>query len=208
MVLDFLLIAIPVCIVCARLYYVAFTWNEYSGNILKIFEVWEGGLAIYGALIGGVISAIIFYKWRKVPIGDMLDIGSPSIIIGQAIGRWGNFVNQEAFGNPITDPNWQWFPSGVYIDHPVINGIVKQPGWYQATFFYESMWNLITFAILMIFRKKIKIRGGVFALYIIFYGFGRFWIESQRTDSLMWGSIRVSSCLALYSLHPVSYILC
>ena len=187
MILDFMLIAIPVCVICARIYYVVFEWPSYSIDLWKVFAVWEGGLAIYGAVIGGVISAFIFKKWRKVPIGDILDIAAPSIIIGQAIGRWGNFVNQEAHGNIITDPAWQWFPAGVQID-----GL-----WYQATFFYESMWNLIVFITLMILRKRLKIRGGIFALYVVLYGFGRFWIESLRTDSLMLGTFRISQVLSL-----------
>ena len=116
-----------------------------------------------------------------------MDIAAPSIIIGQAIGRWGNFVNQEAHGVQILDPAWQWFPAGVQID-----GL-----WYQATFFYESMWNLIVFITLILLRKRLKIRGGIFALYIVLYGFGRFWIESLRTDSLMLGTFRISQVLSL-----------
>ncbi|MGI5850051.1 MAG: prolipoprotein diacylglyceryl transferase [Christensenellales bacterium] len=197
MILDFMLIAIPVCIVCARIYYVIFEWSSYSSDFLKIFAIWQGGLAIYGAIIGGVIAAIIFYKWRKVPIGEILDIAAPSIIIGQAIGRWGNFINQEAHGEQILNPDWQWFPAGVQIE-----GI-----WYQATFFYESVWNFIVFIILMLLRKRIKIQGGIFALYVVLYGFGRFWIESLRTDSLMWKNLRVSQGLsALLFIGGIIYL--
>ena len=188
MILDLMLLAIPICIVCARLYYVIFTWNTYANDLSKVFAVWEGGLAIYGAVIGGVIAALIFYKWRKVPMGEVLDIAAPSLIIGQAIGRWGNFVNQEAFGNLVTNPANQWFPYSVYID--------RLGEWHQATFFYESMWNLLTFAILIILRKRIKVRGGIFALYLVLYGIGRFYIESLRTDSLMAGDVRVSQWLS------------
>ena len=188
MILDFMLIAIPVAIVCARLYYVIFAWDSnYSNDLLKIFAVWEGGLAIYGAVIGGAIAALIFYLWRRVPVGEMLDIAAPSLIIAQGIGRWGNFVNQEAHGGLILDKAWQWFPAGVQID-----GL-----WYQATFFYEFVWNVIVFAILMLVRKKIKVRGGVFALYGILYGLGRFWIESLRTDSLMLSSLRISQIVSI-----------
>ena len=187
MILDFMLIAIPICIVCARLFYVIFKWSVYMQDPIRIIMIWEGGLAIYGGVIGGVIAAIIFYKWRRVPVGEILDIAAPSIIIGQAIGRWGNFVNQEAHGRLILDPNWQWFPVGVNID-----GL-----WYQATFFYESIWNLLVFITLMILRKKVKLPGGIFAFYLILYGAGRFWIERLRTDSLMWGSIRVSQALSV-----------
>ena len=188
MILDFMLIAIPVAIVCARLYYVIFAWDSnYANDLLKIFAVWEGGLAIYGAVIGGAIAALIFYLWRRVPVGEMLDIAAPSLIIAQGIGRWGNFVNQEAHGGLILDKAWQWFPAGVQID-----GL-----WYQATFFYEFVWNVIVFAILMLVRKKIKVRGGVFALYGILYGLGRFWIESLRTDSLMLSSLRISQIVSI-----------
>ena len=176
MILDFLLIAIPVCIVCARLYYVAFEWEMYAANPVKIIMIWEGGLAIYGAVIGGVISAVIFFSWRRVPVGDIMDITAPSLIIAQAIGRWGNFMNQEAFGYAIRDPKWQWFPAGVYIQ--------ADATWHMATFFYESVWNVIVFIILMIYKRKAKHRGNVFAMYLLGYGIGRFFIEPLRTDSL------------------------
>jgi phosphatidylglycerol:prolipoprotein diacylglycerol transferase len=198
LILDFMLLAIPIGIVCARLYYVIFEWQNYSGNLLKVFAVWEGGLAIYGAIIGGAISAIIFYRWRRVRIGDMLDIAAPSLVIAQAIGRWGNYVNQEAHGGLISNPSWQWFPAGVQIDG----------SWYQATFFYESMWNVLVFIALMAVRKKIKVKGGVFALYVALYGFGRFWIESLRTDSLMVNDIRVSQVLSvLLFVGGIAYLI-
>jgi phosphatidylglycerol:prolipoprotein diacylglycerol transferase len=199
LVLDFILIAVPICILCARLYYVIFEWNnmDYAANPLHIFYVWEGGLAIYGGVIGGAIAALIFYKWRRISVGEMMDIAAPGLIIGQAIGRWGNFTNQEAFGNLVTNPLMQWFPYSVYIENAkTIDGITYAPGFYQATFFYESMWNLIVFAVLMLLRKKIKVRGGLFALYVTLYGFGRFWIEQLRTDSLMMGNMRVSQGLS------------
>ena len=194
MIFDFLLIAIPLCIVCARLYYVVFEWSSYAGNFLKMIAIWEGGLAIYGAVIGGVIAAFIFFKWRRVPIGGVMDIAAPSIIIGQAIGRWGNFVNQEAYGEQISYQMraLKFFPAGIKLT--LQNGTVE---WHYATFFYESMWNLLVFIGLMIIKTKIKLRGGVFAWYVILYGFGRFWIEGLRTDSLYWGPIRVSQALSL-----------
>lgn len=187
MVMDFMLLSIPIGIVCARLYYVIFEWDNYAGNLLRIFAVWEGGLAIYGAVIGGMIAALVFKRWRRVYVGDMLDIAAPSLILAQAIGRWGNYVNQEAHGGLVLNPAWQWFPMGVQIDG----------AWYQATFFYESFWNVLVFIMLMAVRRKIKARGGVFALYVALYGFGRFWIESLRTDSLMLGDIRVSQALSI-----------
>lgn len=190
MVLDLLLLALPICIVGARLYYVAFEWETYQNNPAEIFAIWHGGLAIYGAVIGGVIAAVIFCKWRKVPLGDVLDIGSLGLILGQAIGRWGNFANQEAFGNLITNPSLQFFPYGVYIDH--------LGEWHQATFFYESMWNLLVLAVLLWYFKRAKHKGNVFVAYLALYGVGRFFIEGLRTDSLWMipGVIRVSQLLS------------
>lgn len=190
LVLDLLLLALPVCIIGARLYYVAFEWETYKNNPAEIFAIWHGGLAIYGAVIGGVIAAIVFCKWRKVPLGDVLDIGSLGLILGQAIGRWGNFANQEAFGNLITNPNLQFFPYGVYID--------RLGEWHQATFFYESMWNLLVLAVLLWYFKRAKHKGNVFVAYLALYGVGRFFIEGLRTDSLWMipGVIRVSQLLS------------
>ena len=191
MVLDFMLLAIPLAIVCARLYYVIFAPETVHYNtLLDVIAVWNGGLAIYGGVIGGVIAALIFKWWRRVSIGEMLDIAAPSLIIAQGIGRWGNFVNQEAYGNIVTDPSMQWFPYAVQIE-------AKQNLWFQATFFYEFIWNVIVFAVLMLLRKKIKTKGGIFALYCIGYGIGRFAIESLRSDSLMVGGIRVSQLVSL-----------
>ena len=190
MVLDLLLLALPICIIGARLYYVAFEWETYKNNPAEIFAIWHGGLAIYGAVIGGVIAAVVFCKWKKVPLGDVLDLGSLGLILGQAIGRWGNFANQEAFGNLITNPDLQFFPYGVYID--------RLGEWHQATFFYESMWNLLVLAVLLWYFKRAKHKGNVFVAYLALYGVGRFFIEGLRTDSLWMipGVIRVSQLLS------------
>lgn len=200
MVLDFMLIAIPICIICARLYYVAFEWQHYAANPISMLYIWNGGLAIYGAVIGGVIAAIIFFSWTRVRVGTMMDVAAPSLIIAQAIGRWGNFVNQEAYGNLITNPKWQWFPAAVQIE-------AQGNQWFQATFFYESAWNVIVFIVLMLTRKKVKVRGGVFALYLAGYGIGRFFIEGLRSDSLYWGPFRVSQVLsALLVIGAILYL--
>lgn len=200
MVLDFMLIAIPICIICARLYYVVFEWQYYAANPISILYIWNGGLAIYGAVIGGVIAAFIFFGWTRVRVGTMLDVAAPSLIIAQAIGRWGNFVNQEAYGNLITNPKWQWFPAAVQIE-------AQGNQWFQATFFYESAWNVLVFIVLMLTRKKVKVRGGVFALYLAGYGIGRFFIEGLRSDSLYWGPFRVSQVLsAVLIIAAVLYL--
>ncbi len=213
LIIDYLIIAIPLAVICARLYYVVFEWNYYFvEHPEKIVAVWEGGLAIYGAVIGAVIAAVIFCKWKKFPIAHLLDFGGCGLIIGQAIGRWGNFVNQEAFGTAVTNPDFQWFPFAVHIDkipHSIdivdeygilVNNFQCTEPWHLATFFYESVWNLIVFGVLLwFFYKKAKRPGNVFALYLIGYGIGRTIIEGLRTDSL-WlipGVIRISQVLSL-----------
>lgn len=206
MVIDLLIIALPLAIICARIYYVAFEWESYAGDFSAIIAIWNGGLAIFGGVIGAVLGAIIFCKWRKIKLGDVLDIGAAPLILGQAIGRWGNYVNQEAFGAAVTDSSKQWFPLSVYIEkaHSVFNPDTAQwevctLPWHQATFFYESAWNFIVFIALMLLRKKTTSRGNLFALYLALYGAGRAVIEGMRTDSL-WlipGVVRVSQALSI-----------
>lgn len=189
-VLDMLLAAVPSAIVGARLYYVIFNSENYFGpgkwgNIIKI---WEGGLAIYGGIIFAVIALIIVCKARKISALPMLDIGGLGLLIGQAIGRWGNFMNREAFGE-ITDVFCRMgliTNNKVYYVHP--------------TFLYESLWNIVGFVILhFISKKHRKFDGQIFTMYIGWYGLGRFMIEGLRTDSLYLGNsdIRISQLLAL-----------
>lgn len=187
-ILDFCLFVIPAAIVGARLYYVVFQWDLYKDHPIDIVKIWEGGLAIYGGVIGGVITAIIFSKRRNLLFWDIVDICTPSLILGQAIGRWGNFFNQEAYGYQITNPKWQWFPAAVYID--------ANQQWHMATFFYESAWNFIVFFILLYMKRHRKFSGEIFALYLILYSCGRLVIEGLRMDSLYWGSFRVSQVLS------------
>jgi len=187
-IIDFALLAIPLAIVGARVYYVVFQWDAYKNNPIDAIKIWEGGLAIYGAVIGGVIAALIFTRWRKIDFYTLADIVAPSLILGQALGRWGNFFNQEAYGYEVTNPAWQWFPAAVFIE--------KNQQWHMATFFYESMWNFIVFLFLMFYRKKKKQHGEVFFLYLILYSCGRVVIEGLRTDSLYWGPFRVSQVLS------------
>lgn len=190
LVVDFILLALPFAIICARAYYVIFEWSNYSSSPLKIFAIREGGLAIYGGVIGGLIAALIFSKINKFSFWELIDITVPSLILGQAIGRWGNFINQEAYGNLIVNPSLQFFPYGVYIE--------RLSEWHQATFFYESMWNLLIFIVLIIYKRKAKYNGDIFARYLIGYGTGRFLIEGLRTDSLyLFPGMRVSQLLSL-----------
>lgn len=189
-ILDMLFVAVPLAIVCARLYYCIFYWDLYRDNPIAILYVWEGGLAIYGGVIGAVIGVAIFCRVKKLPIGPLLDVGSLGLLIGQMIGRWGNFMNREAHG-AITDGFFKM-------------GIADAAGnvtYYQPTFLYESVWNLVGFVALHFYSKRRKFDGEVFLLYLAWYGLGRAWIEGLRTDSLYLFNtgIRVSQLLAVLS---------
>lgn len=183
--LDFLLIAIPVAIVGARAYYVIFSWDYYSQNPSEIINIRNGGLAIHGALIAGIITGIFFCKKRKINVLLLLDIVIPSVALGQAIGRWGNFVNQEAHGGPTS------LPWGI-----IVNGQKVHP-----TFLYESILNICIFIFLTWFRKNKKTTDGqVLALYLILYSAVRFVVEGLRTDSLMFIGLRVAQLISLASI--------
>lgn len=180
--IDMLLFAVPAAIIGARAYYVIFTWDYYSKNPSQILNIRGGGLAIHGVIIAGALVAIIFAKVRKESFWNLADIVAPSLILGQAIGRWGNFANQEAHGGP-TDLPW-----GIIVD-----GVKVHP-----TFLYESIWNLIVFALLLWYRrKKATVEGEIFILYLMLYSVGRFFIEGMRTDSLMLGPFRVAQLISL-----------
>jgi phosphatidylglycerol:prolipoprotein diacylglycerol transferase len=180
-ILDIVLVALPMAIVFARLYYVAFEWDFYSANPDKILAFRDGGLAIHGGVIGGLIGGYIVCRYKKLNFGDLADMASMPLILGQAIGRWGNFVNQEAHGGP-TDLPW-----GIMVD-----GVKVHP-----TFLYESIWNVLVFIFLVITFKKRKFYGEHLVKYMMLYSVGRFFIEGMRTDSLMFGPFRVAQLLSL-----------
>ncbi len=163
----------PLSIVCARLYYVLFSLDEFH-SFYDVIAVWNGGLAIYGGVIGGIIGIAICCAIKKRNFVGTLDVLAPVLILGQAIGRWGNFVNQEVFGRAVTNPNWQWFPFAVHVD----NGMFS--GWYLATFFYESVLNLIGFALLVWLLRKVHVNGIVSCGYLIWYGVVRYFLEGLR----------------------------
>ena len=189
LIIDFVLFAVPIAIICAHIYYVTFEWEYYSQDLSRIFAIREGGLAIYGGVIGGVATAIVFCKIQKFPFLKLMDFAMPSLLLGQIIGRWGNFTNQEAFGNLITNPDLQFFPYGVYID--------DLQEWHQATFFYESAANLVLFIIMMIVARRVKKDGWMTVLYLVGYGAIRCFIEGLRTDSLyLIPGVRVSQVLS------------
>ena len=179
--MDLMLWAIPIAILSARLYYVLFEWGYYSQNPGEIIAIWNGGLAIHGALIGGVITTIVFTKKRQVSFWQLVDIAAPSIILGQAIGRWGNFINQEAHGGEVT----RAFLENLQLPEWIINQMYINGAYYHPTFLYESIWNLVGFILLMLLRKVNLRRGEMFLTYVIWYSVGRFFIEGMRTDSLM-----------------------
>lgn len=189
-ILDMLFAAVPTAIVCARAYYCIFYWELYADNPISVLYIWEGGLAIYGGVIGAVAAVLIFCKVRKLPAGPLMDIGGLGLLIGQLIGRWGNFMNREAHG-AVTD---SFFKMGIADAAGTVT-------YYQPTFLYESVWNLVGFVLLHFYSKRRKFDGEVFALYVAWYGLGRAWIEGLRTDSLyLFGTgIRVSQMLAIVS---------
>ena len=190
-IIDFILIAFPLAIVGARLYYVVFEWGYYSQHLGEIFAIWNGGIAIYGGLLTGALVLYLFSRRRLIePIG-FLDIAAPSVMIAQSIGRWGNFFNQEAYGAAVKSLNY--LPSFIR-DQMYIDGSYRQP-----TFLYESIWNLLGFLLILILRRKPQFlrQGEVTAFYLIWYGFGRMIIEGMRTDSLMFAGLRVSQWLSM-----------
>jgi len=194
---DLLIWALPISIIGARIYYVIFEWDRFVGRPWwSVFAVWEGGIAIHGALIAAVITAIIFAKKKDVPFWKLADIAAPSLIIGQAIGRWGNFMNQEAHGGPVSDAAYENFVRFLpdFIENQmVIDGVLYHP-----TFLYESVWNLLVFAGLLWLRRKNPLRGEVFINYLIWYSIGRFFIEGMRTDSLyLFDFLRMAQLMSL-----------
>ncbi|MCZ0754373.1 prolipoprotein diacylglyceryl transferase [Anoxybacillus sp. J5B_2022] len=178
---DLVLLAVPIAIVCARTYYVIFEWDYYSKHLSEIPKIWEGGLAIHGGLIGAIITGIVFAKRRGLSFWKLADIAAPSIILGQAIGRWGNFMNQEAHGGPVT----REFLESLHLPEFIINQMYINGQYYHPTFLYESIWNFIGFLLLLMLRRVNLRRGELFLSYLIWYSIGRFFIEGMRTDSLM-----------------------
>ena len=190
-IIDFILIAFPLAIVGARLYYVIFEWGYYSQHLGEIFAIWNGGIAIYGGLLTGALILYLFSRRRLIEPIDFLDIAAPSVMIAQSIGRWGNFFNQEAYGTAVKSLNY--LPSFIR-DQMYIDGSYRQP-----TFLYESIWNLLGFLLILILRRKPQFlrQGEITAFYLIWYGFGRMIIEGMRTDSLMFAGLRVSQWLSM-----------
>ncbi len=198
-VIDLMLFAAPVAIICARLYYVIFSWENYRYDLMQIFNTRNGGLAVFGGIIGAVITAYFVARYKKIPIFKFFDFAIPYVALGQAIGRWGNFFNQEAFGTNTSLP-WGMTSPVIksYLQGLQSNGVSINPDLpVHPTFLYESVWDIGVFIFLMWLRKKKKVDGEVFCLYFITYSIGRAVIEGLRTDSLMLGNLRVSQLLSI-----------
>ena len=191
---DFVIWAIPISVIFARLYYVIFSWNSYKDDFSSVFKIWNGGLAIYGGIIGAVLTAIIYCKVKKIKLLDVLDYAVPFLALGQAIGRWGNFFNQEAYGSATTlEFLNKIIPFDFIVEGMNIDGI-----YYHPTFLYESLWCLLGFIILLFVRRmKYTQIGQITGFYLIWYGIGRFFIEILRTDSLMFGNIKAAQVISI-----------
>ena len=192
-VIDLALWVVPMGIAGARLYYVAFAWDTFASNPISVLYLWQGGLAIYGGILGGALGVLLFSRRRHIHLSVLTDMIVPGLALAQAIGRWGNYFNMEAYGLEVTNPAWQFFPFAVLI--PGRNGNV----WHMATFFYESLWDLTAFAALWLTRKRMKRPGDATLWYFALYGGGRLMIEGLRLDSLMagGGSVRISQWLSV-----------
>jgi phosphatidylglycerol:prolipoprotein diacylglycerol transferase len=178
---DLILYAVPIAIICARIYYVLFEWGYYSQNPGEIIKIWHGGIAIHGALIGAVATAVVFARAKNLSFWKLADIAAPSLLLGQAIGRWGNFMNQEAHGGEVS----RAFLENLFLPDFIINQMYINGSYYHPTFLYESVWNIVGVAVLLLLRKANLRRGELFLGYVIWYSIGRFFIEGLRTDSLM-----------------------
>ena len=185
-VLDGGLWITPFAFCCARIYYCAFSWEEYAANPISVLYIWNGGIAIYGGVLGAILGMYVFSRIKKLKFTAVLDLVLMSFLIGQSIGRWGNFMNREAFG-AATD---SFFRMGLF------NTKTNMVEYYHPTFLYESLWNLCGFVLLHFFSRKRKYDGQIALCYAAWYGLGRSMIEGLRVDSLYWGPFRVSQLLA------------
>ncbi len=193
-IIDLSIVAIPIAIICARIYYIIFNLEYYMLNPKEILNIRNGGLAIYGAVIGGIITCFIFCKKKKIKLLDLIDYVAPGLVLGQAIGRWGNFINVEAYGTATNSfLRMGIMENGKYVEvHP--------------TFLYESIFCFIIFVILLFIKNKRKFSGQIACTYFILYSFERFFIESLRVDSLMVGNIRISQIVSVIIFIMCSFI--
>lgn len=194
----------------ARLYYVLFQWREYAQRPWDIVAIWKGGIAIHGAIIGGLLVSFLFAKLKRISFWQLADLVAPSLILGQAIGRWGNFFNSEAFGKPTNLPWKLYIPREITLANSI--KVYPRPpefideSFFHPTFLYESLWNVMIFALLMILffrglQGKLPLKtGAIFLVYLVGYSLGRFWIEALRLDSLMLGPLRIAQVISLIEI--------
>ena len=189
--IDGVLCIVPFAVICARAYYCIFQWQAYVDDPISVLYIWQGGLAIYGGVIGAAIGIVVYARIKKdkVKLTAVLDITALGFLIGQSIGRWGNFINREAFGAETTS----------FLRMGLLNKLTGEVKYYHPTFLYESLWNACGFVLLHFLSKKRKYDGQIALGYVAWYGLGRAMIEGLRTDSLYWGPIRVSQLLAAVS---------
>ena len=196
--IDGVLWVTPFAIICARAYYCIFSWADYADNPISVFHIWNGGLAIYGGVLGAVVGVLVLCRIKKLKLGAVLDVVALGFLIGQSLGRWGNFFNREAFGAETES----FLRMGLY------NSVTGVTRYYHPTFLYESVWNAIGFVLLHFLSKKRQYDGQIALGYVAWYGLGRCFIEGLRMDSLWWGPFRVSQLLAGIScLVAVSVLL-
>ena len=193
-IIDGFLWSFPLAIIGARAYYVAFEFENYH-SIWDMINIRNGGIAIHGGLIAGLLTAYIFTRFKKINFFEYIDVVMPGVILAQAIGRWGNFMNQEAHGGPVTEQFISKFPQFIQ------QGMLINGTYYHPTFLYESIWNLLVCAILIfILYKKKQQHGIVIGSYMILYSIGRFFIEGLRTDSLMFFGLRIAQIVSLIGI--------
>lgn len=180
--MDLVLLGVPSAIIGARLYFVAFKWDEYKDNWLDIFKIWNGGIAIYGALIGAFICGYFYARRKGYSFLRIADICAPGLLVGQLIGRWGNFVNQEAYGGSVEE---SFLRDTLHLPNWIVNQMNVEGIFHHPTFLYESLWNLVGLGLLLFLRRRPFLRVGELLMsYFIWYSIGRFFIEGLRTDSL------------------------
>lgn len=191
-VIDLALWLLPCGIIGARIYYVVFSFSQFRDDLWSVFRIWEGGIAIYGGIIAGLIVLFVFCRFRHLPALVLCDLVAPGLVLAQSIGRWGNWFNIEAYGLPVSRPELCFFPFSVQVP---ADGFI----WHYATFFYESLWDMLIFVFLIVMRRRsARNRGDVFFFYVFLYAAGRLVIEELRTDSLyVSSSVRISQLFSI-----------
>lgn len=192
LIADLLLWLLPMGIIGARIYYVIFRWDQFADNPVSVFFIWEGGIAIHGGLIAGTITGLVFARKHGLSFWKLADILAPSVLLAQAVGRWGNFVNQEVYGHEVS----RQFLENLMLPEFIINQMFINGAYYQPTFLYESLWNLLGVALLLYLRKLNLRQGEIFMSYVIWYSVGRFVIEYMRTDQLLFFGVPTAMLLS------------